>query len=188
MLCLTLASCACDRVPAFLFIRPYEPSQRRWDLNGEIEQKKVPETIALPQWPKGIFIKSKKSSEQRREGSYEAATLGYPWTANDQFSFTLAADIAELSSHNIVSFDLDEDYVLLAMPPAVKETLWSQTSTDDRLFIWFDLLRLVVFSFPDVCAEIMWQHIQWRCRDVVRSTIIPFLSVVGWSELESTGA
>ena len=181
MLCLTLASCACDRVPAFLFTRPYYSQQRRWNSIGEIDQRKVSETIELPQWPRNLF----SSTARKGQTSFDNSALGFPHLANDPHFFNLEPDIAILSSMNIVSFDLDEDCVLFAMRTDLKEGLWRQTSIDDRLFIWFGLLKLVIFSFPDVYAEIMWQQIQWRCRDVVRSTIIPFLSVVGWSELSS---
>ena len=187
MLCLTLASCACDRVPAFLFTRPYSPNRRRWNLNGEIEQKDASGTLALPQWPKGLFAEVEESASGCREIDllYEDTAVGYPPLGGRRRRFTPEADIAELSSRNIISFDLVEDCLLLAVHPAVKDGLWGQTSDDDRLFVWFDTLKLVVSSFPDVYAEIMWQQIQWYCRDVVRSTILPFLSVVGWPELSA---
>ncbi len=192
MLCLTLASCACDRVPAFFFTRPYYADQRRWNMDGEIEQNNFPGALAslpFPPWSRRVFVETNKSTGPPGKGKtlYEDVTLGCPCGGKNARVFTLSADIAELYSQDLVSFDLDEDYLMLAMHPGVKEVLWRQTSIDDRLFIWNGLLQLVVNSFPNVYAEIMWQQIQWRCRDVVRSTIIPFLSVAGWSELSSNG-
>ena len=67
MLCLTLASCACDRVPAVFFTRPYNPLQRRWNSDGEIEKKRVPEAIALPQWPKRLFVETTENNLPPRE-------------------------------------------------------------------------------------------------------------------------
>ena len=187
MLCLTLASCACDQVPTFFFTRPYSPTQRRWDRNGEIEQRKVPNAIALPQWPKDLFVEVEESDWELAGSDilYEDTAVGYPPVAVDKRRFTLEADIADLVSWNFISVDLLEDYLLLTVHPAVKEALWDQTSIDDRLLVWFDLLKLVVFSFPDMYAEIMWQPLQWQCRSVVRSTVLPFLSVVGWPELSA---
>ena len=186
-LCLTLASCACDRVPAFLFTRPYYPNRRRWSSNGEIEQKDVTGTLALPQWPKDLFVEVEESGSPCGgvDMLYEGIAIGYPPLAGGKRRFTLEADIANLLSRNIISFDLVEEGLQLALHPTVKERLWGQTSKDDRLLVWFDLLKLVVTSFPDVYAEIMWQTIQWQCRNVVRSTILPFLSVVGWPELSA---
>ena len=116
---------------------------------------------------------------------YKDTAIGYPPLAGGRRLFTLEADIAELLSRDIIRFDLIEDCLLLTVNPAAKEGLWGQTSIDDRLLVWFDLLKLVIFSFPDAYAEIMWQPTQWQCRDVVRSTILPFLSVVGWPELSA---
>ena len=116
---------------------------------------------------------------------YEDIAIGYPPVSDIRRRFTLGEDIAELLSRNIISFDLIEDYLFLAVHPSLKEALWGQILTDDRLFVWFDLLKLIVFSFPDVYTEVIWQPIQWQCRNVVRSTTLSFLSVVGWPELSA---
>ena len=192
MLCLILASCRCERVPAFLFVRPYLP-QRRWDLDGEI---KVFQAHGLPEWPKQIF------RQRRRKGiaattaearaltviglaDFYASTIGYRLDAAGAKFYNLSTDIGALCRQKVLSTHLDEDDVWLQLDFHAKVQIWRQTSSDDRLLLWFCLLEIVVFSYPDIYSEGCWEKVQRQCQDLVDSTVSPFLAVIGWEQLRS---
>ena len=192
MLCLILASCRCERVPAFLFVRPYLP-QRLWDVDGEIKVFQAP---GLPEWPKQIFRQRRQErlESDAAEGralaliglaSFYASTIGYRLDAAGAIFYNLSTDIGALCQQNILSTHFDEDDVWLQLNVHAKAQIWRRTSSDDRLLLWFCLLKIVVFSYPDIYSEGCWEKVQRQCQDVVDSTVSPFLAVIGWEQLRS---
>ena len=188
MLCLILASCASERIPAFLFVRPYLP-QRRWNLDGEIE---VYHASGLPEWPKHIFHRQRQASVAREgratagngEANFHASAIGHRLVTGDAKFYNLSQDIASLCRQRILRVHLEEDDVWLQLDLRIKAQVWHQTSINDRLLLWFCLLQLVVFSYPDVYSECRWEKVQYQCQDLVGSTVSPFLAVIGWEELK----
>ena len=174
MLCLILASCASESIPAFLFVRPYLP-QRRWNLDGEIE---VYRASGLPEWPKHIF------RGQRQAANFHASAIGHRLDTGDAKFYNLSQDIANLCRQRILRVHLEEDDVWLQLDVRIKAQVWHQTSVNDRLLLWFCLLQLVVFSYPDIYSECRWEKVQYQCQDLVGSTVSPFLAVIGWEELK----
>ena len=189
MLCLILASCGCERVPAFLFIRPYLP-QRRWNLDGEIEMFRA---HGLPEWPNQIFCQQR---HERVAGDGKttagmganifASAIGHRLDTGDAKIYNLSHDVASLCRQHVLSAYLDEgDVFWLRLNIRAKIQIWQQTSTDDRLLLWFCLLKLVVFSYPDIYSECFWEIVQSQCQDILGSTVSPFLAVIGWEQLKS---
>ena len=77
MMCMLLAVCSCDRVPAMLFTRPF-CAQRRWISNGEIEIFEPPATREIPQWPRKMFpvgVKNELDSHGQGPGVATASEL-----------------------------------------------------------------------------------------------------------------
>ena len=183
MTCLMLACCRCDLVPALLFTRPYD-SLRRWNNSGEILLADPPPADVVPSWPLTIFVDATESprlgKEDLSEGNSERfqspATLGLPRR--------LSPTIEHLCQQNIISTELDGEDIIFRMAKSIREQIWEQTRTQDRLLLWFDLLKLIIYSSPDVYAEIFWQGILRSCKPVIDSTLLPFLSVLEWTQLQ----
>ena len=183
MTCLMLACCRCDLVPALLFTRPYG-SRRRWNKHGEIELAIPPPADVIPSWPLNIFVDTTELLgpgkgdllEGNREGFPSSLTLGLPWR--------LCPNIGHLCQQNIISTELDGEIFFFRMAKSIREQIWEQTCTQDRLLLWFDLLKLIIFSSPDVYAEMFWQVILRSCKPVIDSTLLPFLSVLEWTHLQ----
>lgn len=174
MTCLMIACCRCDRVPALLFTRPYV-SRRRWNEQGEIELVHPPAADTIPQWPKKMFV-DVGGLPSRGKGVF-SSTAG-------EFSPQLAPNIEYLCQQDIVETEIDGDNLFFRMAQSVREEIWEQTCTQDRLLLWFDLLKLIIHSSPDIYAEMFWQTILCNCKPVIDSTLLPFLSVIEWPDLQ----
>ena len=173
MTCLILACCRCDRVPALLFTRPYT-SRRRWNRRGEIYLVNPPSADMIPKWPLKVIDATK--SPIRNKASDKGLLS---WN-----SCNLSPSIKDLCQQNIISIEHDGNDFFFCMVSPMREETWEQTSTQDRLLLWFDLLRLVVYSSPDAYAENFWQKTFRCCKAVIDSTLLPFLSVLEWDHLE----
>ena len=171
MTCLILACCRCDYVPALLFTQPYI-SRRRWNRHGEIYLADPPSADMIPQWPLNQVIDATRwplrSESSRRRLS----------------SWTLSPSIRDLCQKSVISTEHDGENFFFCMASSMREKIWEQTSTQDRLLLWFDLLRLVIYSSPDACAEMFWHKTFRSCKAVIESTLLPFLSVLEWEDLE----
>ena len=168
MTCLILACCRCDWVPALLFTQPYV-SRRRWNKHGEIYLADPPSADMIPQWPLNKVIEWPLRSKSGRKRLS---------------SWKLSPSIEDLCRRSVISTEHDGEDVFFCMVSSMREKIWEQTSTQDRLLLWFDLLRLVIYSSPDACAEIFWQQTFRSCKPVIESTLLPFLSVLEWEDLE----
>ena len=190
MLCLILATCGCETVPAFLFVRPYLP-QRRWNPEGEIEVFHAKE---LPDWPSKIFQQRQESiakagststSAVNRKAYFYASAIGHRFSTGDTKFYNLSPSIDSLCQQDILSVHLARDDLWFQLESSTKEDLQRQTSIDDRLLLWFCLLKLVVFSYPDIYSECCWEKVQFQCQDLVDSTVSPLLAVLSWEDLSS---
>ena len=186
MLCLILAACGCKMVPAFLFVRPYLP-QRRWNSEGEIE---VFREQGLPDWPSKIFQQRQESiaevgstSADNRKAKFYASAIGHRFSTGDIKFYNLSQSIESLCKQDILSVHIEQDDLWLHLEASTKEDLWRQTLIDDRVLLWFCLLKLVVFSYPDVYSECCWEKVQSQFQDLVDSTVSPLLAVLSWEEL-----
>ena len=187
MLCLILATCGCETVPAFLFVRPYLP-QRRWNSEGEIE---IFYAQGLPDWPSKIFQQRQESiaevgntSAGNSKAIFYASAIGHRFSTGDTKLYNLSQSIERLCQQDILSVHLERDDLWLQLESSTKEELRRQTLTGDRLLLWFCLLKLLVFSYPDVYSECCWEKVQFQCQDLVDSTVLPLLAVLSWEELE----
>ena len=185
MMCMLLAACNCDRVPTLLFIRP-DFEQRRWNVDGEIEKEPPLTYYNVSQWTKKVFVPAANSSREMKDrptDQFSAMALGFPAFSVDSVFCQLSPSFKLLLKSQILGVQLDGDEVFLRISNTSKEEIWEQTSTKDRLFIWVELLILVIHSFPDPYAEALWRNVQYSCVEVIDSTILPFLSVLESSHL-----
>lgn len=170
MTCLILASCRCDRVPALLFTRPYI-SQRRWGEDGEIYLTEPPSFDMIPQWPLKMISDAKRSP------------MGGKGSCESLVEWRFSSSIEALIEQGLISIEHDEEDLSFQMAMSLREEIWKQTSTQDRVLVWFDLLRLVIHSSPDAYAEIFWQTLFHKSKTVIDSTLLPLLSVLEWHHL-----
>ena len=188
MLCLILACCKCDKIPALLLVRPFH-AQRRWSVDGEIEFVRPPDNDAVPQWPKKVFNETTEFDGVAAAAHafvYSATALGVREQISDGTkAFYLAPAFQRQRRQRLFHVNAEEDVLFLEMDEKSKEQIWKQTSADQRLQAWFDLVKLVIYSYPDVHGEVCWQKVLYSCRTVIESTIIPFLSVLDWAQLRS---
>ena len=185
MTCVALAACNCDRVPALLFVRPF-CNQRRWNLDGEIEIQAPPPAEQFPQWPRKIFVPVAFSSLEKKDypnDQLHSTALGFPTISGNPVYYQLSPSLNLLSQNQNLSIQLDEGDVFLSISTVSKEDIWKQTSIPDRLFVWFELLKLVIYAFPDTYAESLWRRVACNFVDIINSAIVPFLSVLDWSHL-----
>lgn len=186
MFCLTLACCRCDRIPALLFSRPHS-TQRRWNIKGEIEEAAVPTEAAIPQWSNGVVIEIELNGDPdkvKEGGVFDELALGAPGRGFRPRLFALAPEIKALYLQKVITAQLHEEFLVFELETASKDSIWCQTSEEGRLLLCLDLLKLTIFAFPDLYSESLWQTIQRQCQNVIESTILPLLSVVGWMELK----
>ena len=175
MTCLILASCSCERVPALIFMRPFS-SRRRWNEYGEIFLADPPSADLIPQWPLKMMTNATRSSFHGRNelGEYKRESL---------VNWKLSPSIENLCGQSVIGIQRDGDDFFFQMPSNLREDIWTQTSTQDRLLVWFDLVRLVIYSSPEAYAELFWRNTFLKCKAVIDSTILPFLSVLEWAHL-----
>lgn len=88
---------------------------------------------------------------------------------------------------DIISICLDEEDIFLSIATTKKEEISKNITTADRVLLWLDLVTLTIYAFPDPYAESFCQRVQWCLEGVIRSTILPFLSVLQWYQLERLG-
>lgn len=171
-----LAVCSCDRVPALLFIRPFD-MHRRWNSNGEIEVH-PPSLADVPQWSCRLFRPA--GNKTRSHGDVRMTSLGFKYP-----KFTLSMEQCLLD--DLITTSLDEEDMFLSVATSKKEEIWEKTTIADRVLIWLDLVRLTIYAFPDPYAESFCQRVQWCLEEVISSTVLPFLSVLQWDRLQELG-
>ena len=171
-----LAVCNCDRVPALLFIRPFD-MQRRWNSKGEIEVH-PPSLADVPQWPLRLFCPA--GDELRGHGDVKVTSLGFKYP-----KFTPSMEQCLLDG--LILTSLDEEDIFLSIATTKKEEIWKNTTIADRVLIWLDLVRLTIYAFPDAYSEGFYQRVQWCLAEVISSTVLPFLSVLQLDQLQGLG-
>ena len=185
-LCLTLACCTCDQVPAFLFTRPYAP-QPRWNAIGEIEQSSC-RPRDFPSWPCDLFINHHEPLLSREH--IHAAQLGlrpYNAQSHSKPTYRLSSDLQWLQKNSIIEMQEDEGWLYFTLDYSCREMLEAQLSTTLRMHIWLELLKLVSHAYPEAYVEPLSREVQHRCNDVIESTVLPFLSVMSGLELMEHG-
>lgn len=186
MLCLVLAVCSCDWVPAILFSRPF-CSLRRWNSDGEIESIR-PSSAELPQWPRHMFFAEAEQGHRDVDGvdgnkdlprsRCSANTCGYR-------ELRLSTAVQDLCKEGIVLIKSVEKDLYLAIAEARKEEVLKEISPRQHGQLWLDLLRLMMYAYPDPYTESFEFRLRQCCRGLIASTILPFLSIVEWQDLQS---
>ncbi|KAI9869771.1 MAG: hypothetical protein M1830_005104, partial [Pleopsidium flavum] len=203
-LCLMLACCECDRIPAFLFSRPYS-LQRRWNSDGEVQNLPPPSASAVPQWSSGFFEETIDAGHPKF--FFQATAIGLcaghrlsqplitieppPGKPFGKHSlpranvhlFRVSEDVQTLFEFNVIEPVFDEGWLYLGVVGSWKDSIRRKCSTSDRVRLLSDLVKLVTFSFPDLYSEMLWQVVRLRSQEIIESTILPFLSVVDWQKL-----
>ena len=183
-LCLTLASCTCRRLPAILFIRPWAP-RRQWGLQGEIEEQD--RVTAVPEWAKLIFEETTHS-----HGDFSFPRAGFiglppgPWLSPPTNGFHLSESVQGLIQQEILKVYTEDDWLYIELTEAGKDLVAGSISAEDPTPLLVGLIRLTINSYPAPYIEPLWQVTQQRCREVIDTTIIPFLSVLDWQQLKSS--
>ena len=74
--------------------------------------------------------------------------------------------------------------LFLAITEARKEEILKQISTPQHVNLWLDLLKLMIYAYPDPYADSLGSRVRWCLKDLITSTVLPFLSVVDWDQLQ----
>lgn len=176
-LCQTLASCACRRVPAFLFIRPWL-SRRQWDLEGTIEEKHL-SSDKVPRWAKLIF-----STEIGGDWYYPRTNLvGLPpgfLQSKSIHGLRISNNIRALIRQDILRTYTEDGWLYFELTDPWQEILHQDLHEDGRMNCLAGLAALVIQSYPAPYLEPLWQSVQEQCAQLIDSTIHPFLSVLEW--------
>lgn len=147
----------------------------------------LPSDDVLPQWPKKLFqnIPKLDSIAADRDYIFSAYALGILDQALDGSGYYyLASALQRLCFQAILHTEVHEDILFFKMDSATREEIWDQTSAAERSLALFDLLNLIIHSYPDFYSEFLWRKVAACCDTVVESTIAPYISVLDWSQLE----
>lgn len=179
---LLLAASRSPQVPAFVFLRPFTTRQS-WSPEGELCSTPVSRTLpsvaslfvggsnpeakaigpALPQEPFAWYCDSVPRVSEVSGGSYEDDVVR-PGKELDRllFSSALAADVKD-------------DLVYFGLSDRLKRIL-SKTPTNKWRKAKMDFVKLVISCLSDPYIEPLWELVLLRCRDILKSTVIPYLS------------
>ena len=166
MLCMLLAACSCDRVPALLFIRPFN-EQRRWEPSGEVAKLRSLSDRDVPQWPRKLFGWITRATS--------ILVTQYP-------HFDPA--VFEVLGEDLLKMSFEGEDLFLGIADTRKEEIWTGLSTEDHVLLWLDLVQLTIYAYPDPYAESYWRRVSWCLGEVISSTVLPFLSVLEWGHLQ----
>lgn len=184
-----LACCDCDSIPALLFSRPYSP-RRRWDSTGTVKIAH-PVLSKVPQWASGLF---RQIDEGQLRGNVD---LGYSFPpshlglyvdhgeANSRLHhFGVSEDVQSLFERSIIYNILDEGLLYFKIAENWKHIIRLECTVNDHVGALSDLVQLIIFAFPDMHTEALWQCIRLGLSKIIKSTVLPFLSVIEWQEFQ----
>ena len=224
--CLTLACCACERVPAALYYRACQ-SRRQWHPSGELVDScdhfenlpswllnlfRVQEAVlstnssTLPVAPAGqstLPAKSLPSEDLLTERQLAESTLlisspssstGIPLEllgirpdVVQNFAtpdLILPSDLQYLCDSQGFATVTSEESIYFVLTETWKETILRTASEELRLCIWTLLATVVAYAMPIPFTEPLWPDFQFQLKEVIESTVIPFLSVLELRDIE----
>lgn len=187
MLCLALAVCSDDWVPALLFTRPFWPL-RRWSIDGEIEIVGPPSADELPQWSRHLFRAKAKEGHRYFDDVDQpeySSSREHSVSCCAHYELRPSPEVEELSSEGIILLKSAEEGLFLAMVEARKEEVLDKLSPQQHVQLWVDLLQLTIYTYPDPYAEGFDFQVRNSCKKLITSTILPFLSVVDREHLQA---
>jgi hypothetical protein len=191
-MCLLLASSRTNEVPAFIFFRSGF-AQKRWISSGDLKlvppsdgkpefkallQKSISSTkiLDIPQFPSsaiGLFgPPTEISAGLLREGmSYALPLVPCPiWCFNE--------DLQSLLKNGCLTRSFRDNLLYLSLDERLKHKMIAECQAAHLLQATSDLIKLVVWSLPDPYSEPLWELLSLHCRDLIRTTVLPFFNVV----------
>ncbi|KAL9595848.1 MAG: hypothetical protein Q9219_006190 [cf. Caloplaca sp. 3 TL-2023] len=78
----------------------------------------------------------------------------------------------------------ENDELFLAIPEFRKEEILKTTSTEQHIALWLDLIKLMIYAYPDPFIESAYPKLRWCFEDLMTTTVLPVLSLVEWDQLE----
>jgi hypothetical protein len=156
-------------------VRPYY-LKPRWQADGELVLLSNVSTHS-PRWPRAIFKCDDNSGNEfrfhpRSLGLFDSLAVSF-----ESRDFSLSEDVQALIRHNVLSCSSDQGLLHFRIAEAWKEHIRRECPTDYFVNILSDLAILVIHAFPEPYAECLWSLLWSALRDVMKSTVLPFLSV-----------
>ena len=183
--CLTLACCACERVPAALFYRACQ-TRRRWHATGD-RVDSCDHLEDLPSWFVGLFrLQEPEISAKYVEGlnladSTPSELLGIRPDDVQTFAASvllLQNDLQYISDlHGFATVALDGT-IFFVLTETWKRTILHTASERLRTRIWKLLATVAAYAMPIPYTEPLWTVFQAQLQVVIESTVVPFLSVL----------
>jgi hypothetical protein len=164
---LTLASSQSSPIPAFVFFRP-SISSNEWSPSGEI-------SVVKPNSVHTLFFQPCAGPESVKL-AFPASVLGL-FPPMDRF-YQFSKDMEKWVEECIISFNIEEGFLYLRISEAWKEKIWREASAPQVIQALLRLVRLIMLSLPDPYVDTFWELLSIRCKDIIRSTVLPFLSGV----------
>lgn len=98
--------------------------------------------------------------------------------------YSLSEDVQFLFKQSIIHNIVDEGLLYFKIAEDWKQTIRRKCSINDYIGVLSSLLKLTIFAFPDMHTEALWQCIRLGLSKVIKSTLLPFLSVIEWREFQ----
>ena len=150
-----------------------------------------PAPSEVPRWAFGLF---REIDEGKLRGD---ADLGYSFPPshlglyidhgemNTRLRrFGVSEDVQSLFEQRIIYNILDEGLLYFKIAEDWKHSIRRECHVNDHVGVLSDLVKLTIFAFPDMHIEALWQCIRLGLSKIIKSTVLPFLSVIEWQEFE----
>jgi hypothetical protein len=96
---------------------------------------------------------------------------------NSSRTFKLVRDVRQLVQQGILTCERDP-WLSFEIAEASKAEILEGISQSEQVEVLCHVTSLVSTSFPDPFTEALWAAIAQSSREIIESTVIPFLSVV----------
>jgi len=186
---LLLAVCRSLQIPAFIFLRTLA-KRNRWGNSGEVEFQRAREFDRFLSFD-GLFLQ--RSAPEASEGGPVLSWDVYAWFCGSAADFDLREDeqavfpgeeLKQLLSNSALATDVRDGLVYFSLSGQLRIAV----SREPRVKLREakrHLVQMVIFSLADPYIEPLWESVSLRCRDVLKSTVVPFLSHADAEELKN---
>ena len=180
LLAYLLANCDCSYIPTALFRQPFL-SRRRWTDQGNIQTSH--RSGDLPPWINEIFKPTDSASE----------VLAFPWEAvgaedsnGHQKLVTISGPFIDIFRLGTIKWFLKDEWTFFEVDQEWKADYRSSQSIEDRELFLILLVKLAIRYFPDPFTDIRWESLSLLAKELITSTVLPYLSVIDQVNLATT--
>ncbi len=186
---LLLAACRSPQLPAFVFLRSLA-KRNRWGSSGEVESQRACELDGFL-CSEGLLLQ--RSAPGASEDGPVLPWDVYAWFCGSAADFDLGEaeqavfpgeELKRLLSDSALATDVRDGLVYFSLSGQLR----IDVSREPRVKLQEarrHLVQMVIFSLADPYVEPLWESVSLCCRDVLESTVVPFLSHADAEELKN---